>query len=312
MCSSPTTGPVDLLLEAIKAHPEILGFQTAWELTRLGVRLDCSMDDATMALRIAQERSRTGRIISGRVVYHTGCIGDLIAALPIIRHLGGASLKIGNFQVKEWQHRNMEGASYRAIEPLLKLQPYLDSVSFEDGAAHTHDLDNWRTHHRLNRTLTASQAAHLKITEPISMDPWLSGVTPSKESSGKLVVARSQRYHNNSFPWKMICRNHGPDMLFIGTEAEHSEFTAATNYYVPHWKTKDLLEAAELILGSAMFIGNQSSPCWVAMGLGHRLVQETHPSIHDSIVERENAIFHYSMRPRNQMRVMQLIGESLR
>jgi ADP-heptose:LPS heptosyltransferase len=53
--------------------------------------------------------------------------------------------------------------------------------------------------------------------------------------------------------------------------------------------TKNLLELAELISGSDLFIGNQSSPGWLAMAMGHPIIQESHASIHDSMVPRRNA-----------------------
>jgi hypothetical protein len=48
---------------------------------------------------------------------------------------------------------------------------------------------------------------------------------------------------------------------------------------------------ASLIAGSSLFIGNQSVHCWIAMALGHPLVQESWPQQQDSMVARDNAIF---------------------
>lgn len=219
--------------------------------------------------------------------YHTGDLGDIIAALPIIRHLGGGSLVIGNHLNPAW--RRMEGARFAAIEPLLSDQPYIKEVRFDHGAECAADLSEFRAHHRRDRTLTASQAAHLGLDEP-DMSPWLTA-TPSLESKGRIVVARTERYQNPLFPWDPLVNRHRDRILFVGTGEEHKQFTARYGP-VPYRPTANLWEVAALISGSALFVGNQSSPCWIAMGLGHPLIQETSHVVQDSVVPRANAQFY--------------------
>lgn len=226
-------------------------------------------------------------------IYHTGCQGDILASLPILRAIGGAHLVIGNFENPEWQHRNMEGARYEAIRPLLEIQPYVKSVSFEHRAAHTHDLANWRPKHRKDRTLTESQADWLGI-QGVDMAPWIMNVTPSPITAGKIMVARTPRYQNPSwsrFTWPKFAKGYGDRLMFIGLPEEHEAFCRMISRQIPRLETKTLLDAAELIAGSALFVGNQSCPCWIAMGLGHPLIQETSPQVQDSIVKRDNARF---------------------
>jgi hypothetical protein len=83
-------------------------------------------------------------------------------------------------------------------------------------------------------------------------------------------------------------------MSFIGFAEEYHAFLrdSGGTGMVTHIPTRNLLEMASLIRGSDLFIGNQSCHCWIAMGLGHRMIQETHSTIHDSIVARESARFY--------------------
>lgn len=226
-------------------------------------------------------------------VYHTGCQGDILASLPILKQIGGAHLRIGNFEEPQWQHRNMEGERYEAIRPLLEKQPYVLSVAFEHRAAHTHDLANWRPKHRKDRTLTESQADWLGIGK-VDMAPWIMNIDPSPVTMGKVVVARSPRYQNpdwTDFTWPRFSDEYGDKMMFIGLPEEHDAFCAMIHRRVPRLETKTLLDVAELIAGSLLFIGNQSCPCWIAMGLGHPMTQEVSPQVQDSIVRRNNARF---------------------
>lgn len=229
---------------------------------------------------------------SQAICYHTGCLGDIIAAGPVFRALGGVHLKIGNFKEAKWAHRNMEGKPFDSIKPLLEIQPYIKSVSFEHGAEHTYDLENWRVKHQKDWTLTRCQAEFLGLGD-VDMSPWIENVKPSEETKGKVVIARSARYQNPHFPWRGIVEHefHVGKCVFIGLEDEHAEFCNYVGQPIPYRSTRNLLEVAELIAGCALFIGNQSSPCWIAMGLGHRLIQETSPDVQDSMVKRDNAQF---------------------
>lgn len=303
------TDAVAIILKAAKKKPDILSFTSCWQLAQAGVKLpQMSMEEADAALESAKRESVHGRaketirkieersesgiklMLSHPTVYHTGCIGDIIAALPIIRQMGGAHLRIGNFKNADWQHRNMEGGPYAALLPLLEKQTYLRSIAFDHDCPHDYDLEHWRVHYKQLRTLTASQAAHIGIPY-VNMVPWLEGIVPSPESKGRIILARSERYQNPTLPWFRILEKNRDRFLFVGTAKEHKLFCAEYHCKVPHRPTADLLHVAQLIAGSDCFIGNQSSPCWLAMALGHPLIQETHITNQDSKVERPNAVF---------------------
>lgn len=223
------------------------------------------------------------------VFYHTGCIGDIIAALPIIRQLGGGALKIGDYKNPDWASKRMGGARYEAIRPLLEAQPYITSISFEDGAPHTHDLANWRSHHRKDRTLTESQASWLGITQPIDMNPWIGYVRPDPAMAGKIVITRTARYQNPTFPWHHLVSENWRRMVFIGLPDEHKAFVKTFGLPVAYRPTSDMMEVAEVIAGSELLICNQTAACWIGLGLGHPLIQETSPVTQDSIIRRPNA-----------------------
>src|SRR5262249_52973472 len=214
------------------------------------------------------------------------------AALPVIRQLGGGELIIGNHNPMHWGWRPMEGARFDAIKPLLAAQPYISAVRFErQPTKPDYDMSGFRRVYSPQSSLADAQDRWLNGND-LDLAPWLD-VEPSEQSKGRIVVARSSRYHNPTFPWRQLVSRYSKRMLFVGLREEFAEFlrdfgrTGAVTY-VP---TETLLVMAALIKGSDLFIGNQSCPCWIAMGLGHRMIQETHEYIHDSIVDRDNARF---------------------
>lgn len=224
-------------------------------------------------------------------IYSTGDIGDEIAKLPILRQLGGGYIRLGNhYRVNEGLHRVMEGEKFNFLLPLLKTIPYVKGVTYsENREGVQHDFSDWRSHYRPNRTLTASQADYVGLKD-IDMAPWIS-VEPSKETEGKIVIARSQRYHNLQFNWNRFLEPYEGRIIFLGFKAEYEAMCKNTSIPIGYQPVKDALEMAQLIAGSDLFIGNQSCACWLAMAMGHPLIQETYIAQPDSKVIRDNATF---------------------
>lgn len=217
---------------------------------------------------------------------HSGHCGDIIAALPIIRALGGGDLIV----TEDRAAAGMRGERFDALKPLLAAQPYITSVEWQDNPTQiTHTFVNFRTVYRRDRSLTESQADWLGVAD-VDMSPWLVA-DPWPTSKGKIVVARSGRYHNNTFPWRTFVAKYADRLLFVGHREEHTAFTAHCSKRVAYVNTATLAHVAKVIAGADLFVGNQSSPCWIAFGLGKPVIQETHPHILDSRVARDNTRF---------------------
>ncbi len=219
---------------------------------------------------------------------HTGDLGDVIAALPVIRQMGGGRLVMRDHPYcKDGQYRPIKGVKFQALRPLLEAQDYIESVEYDETCPVDIDFTHFRKHYSEQNTLTAAHAAHVRCAD-VDLSPWLH-VEPSATSAGRVIVARSERYHNDAFPWKRLAHQLRKKILFVGLREEHAAFQREAKCQVEYHPTADLLELAGLIAGSEFFIGNQSSPCWIAMALGHPLIQETSTWNPDSRIPRENA-----------------------
>lgn len=212
---------------------------------------------------------------------HSGDIGDIIASLPSVVALGG-----GHYVITEsvnGRRQSMRGPRFESIRPLLELQPYIRSVRWEDHPEKSdYDFTTFRHDGRLGEDLATWQARHLGVK--ISLDPWL--YVDRVEHEGRVVIARSPRYHAPGFPWReLVARHRNP--LFIGLPTEHSAFCAAFGR-VEYLPTENMLDVARVIAGASLFIGNQSSPMWVALGLGVPILQETHPLQPNTMIWRSN------------------------
>jgi len=217
---------------------------------------------------------------------HTADLGDIIACLPTIRALGGGHLIIGEKTGRDGGRESLRGARYESIKKLLEVQPYIDSVTWADQLPTTkYDFSTFRHDHIKGENLAQWQARHLGVT--ISEAPWLL-TTPSPKTKGRVLFARSQRYHSPSFPWdKAIARF--PDPLFVGLPDEYMAFQTKWGKPIEHYTASSLLELAQLIAGCELIVCNQSCPYWLAAGLGVPLIQETWAHDPNSVIDRPNA-----------------------
>ena len=228
-----------------------------------------------------------------RVFAIAGDIGDCIAMLPSIRHMGGGHIVVtppppGVGTGQGFCRESMEGARYESIRPLLECQPYIRSVSWGPLPAGAIDVSHFRTPPHFQENIIQCIARYLKLGR-VSEEPWLTVPFEGEAGKGPVVFSRSPRYHNTRMPLPGYAAEFR-DALFIGSPTEHAAFEKYVCRDVIYKPTKNLLEVAKLMMAARFVICNQSCPAWVAMGLGRPFVLEVCPdaSIQNSIVVREN------------------------
>lgn len=221
--------------------------------------------------------------MSGRAFWHSGDLGDIVAALPTIRATGGGELIIGYKQ--NGQRESLKGGRFESLVPLLLAQPYITSVRWGDPFRGCIDFSGFRDIPNDGMNLACWQAKYVNAV--VSMEPWL---TVKTQHHGRAVIARSARYHNPDFPWRAIVQKL-VDPIFVGLPEEHTEFCSFVGWQVEHVRCGNLLNLARLIAGAKVFVGNQSAPFWIAAALGTRAVQETWLDGRNSIIHRDG--LHY-------------------
>lgn len=212
---------------------------------------------------------------------HSGDLGDIIQALPILQAAGEDNY----LWLYDRPWTNTIERRYHLIEPLLAVQPYIKAVAVGNGKSINYDISNFRKVYNPFRTLTESQSYWMNQQYGLPLvtgeKPWLT-CGKSSMARGRVIVCRSPRYHNPHFPWKEIVQHLRQEILFLGLKEEHQDFCRQFGN-VEYRATKNMLEVAELIAGSELFIGNQSSPNSIAEGLKHPRIQETNQRVPDCI-----------------------------
>lgn len=237
--------------------------------------------------------------------YHSGAIGDVLYALYAIKKDGGGKIILGPEQHKTAAPgKPISEEQYQSLKPLLDKQPYLvgNSFAYQYRGRLNVDLNQFRNHwfniglrNETGINLLAEMHCYVLGLHHLfdHTEQWIFPTRPIK--TNKYVVNRSQRYRNAGFKWPGIVDQFGAqNLMFVGLDQEHKEFCQSCGQEVEHVKVDDFLHMANLIAGSLGFIGNQSAPCALAIGLGQRVIQEACQVSPDCVLLRKNLIAYLS------------------
>lgn len=229
------------------------------------------------------------------VFHHSGDFGDMIYALAAIKAKGGGVLYYSP-DLKDGHKTRVRATkqTFAQIEPLLDLQPYLWKAQWTGvlPASVDYDMNQFRNLLMGHPNSGSIFNFHHKITGTQYPEdkPWLVVDFPLTVPHRPVVVSRSLRYRNPDFPWRKIWEKHKDRMLFVGTREEHTDFIDTVGD-VPYLATSDMLALARVIYGAKVFIGNQSAPMAIALGLMTNVIQETWPEDANCIFARRTARF---------------------
>lgn len=211
--------------------------------------------------------------------YHSGSMGDIIYSLPTIIALGG-----GNLYIKK-------EAQYYTLRRLIAIQPAIDQVLC--GHAGT-SLDGYRTIERkafkensggkhLAQCHLEALGVEFDLTKPWLFSDVASRVIVPFSNSPRIwgrvepyiIVSRSTRYHDKEkIDWKLL--KQYANTIFIGYDKEYRAFEKVAEFSPLRLICEDALIMAEVIKGSALFIGNQSLAFAIAEALKHPRVLEVY------------------------------------
>jgi len=227
----------------------------------------------------------------------TGDLGDCAFLLNLIRQIPSGPHTLCLRSSPSTKAKGPEGVQrmYDLLAPLVRLQPYIEDIRIIQPG----DPVDWKSedfrerHYSKGETLMQAHCNHLVKTHGIGQNftafmPWLLNVEPSSRSKGRVVINRTGRYRNPVFPWTEVVAHFRNRLLFVGLKHEWREFIGHHGY-VGYQPTDNMLEVAQLIKGSDLFIGNQSCANAIAEGLKHNSIQEVSLEFPDCVYVRPNA-----------------------
>lgn len=221
---------------------------------------------------------------------HSGDIGDLIYGLPVIRYLGYSDIYLNP---RGLSTKKIDGSpsgfnenTIKLLTPLLESQPYIRKVLHWNDNPVIVDMDYFRKVEVGILNLCEKILYSFSVPFSETNMPWIS---VAEKKVAPFVFARSFRYRNDDMDYcKFI--DHKNDCIFVGLEEEHKDFCERFTE-IPYYPVKNLLELAEVINGSEVFYGNQSSPMAIAISMHKKIVQESFKSHPDCVFDQKNAVY---------------------
>jgi hypothetical protein len=210
---------------------------------------------------------------------HSGDFGDILYFLPAMKYRPGHLF----IAPASFTRQRLTPEVFKTIAPLLESQPYVKSVREYTPDINIVDADFWRKSYD-NGSLAEAQLKQLNVPLDMLNEPWLS---VSKNKVASCVVNRTARYHEN-FPIERVTH----DAVFIGTPIEYEEYCKEFKK-IPYYKTNGLLEAAQVIAGADLYIGNQSSCLAICIGLKQNAAVEVWLPGENCYFKRDNVKYYY-------------------
>ncbi len=214
---------------------------------------------------------------------HSGNLGDLIYALPVIKEL--SKTHTCNFYIKTNEkipieyYKHPAGGVYidnRMLDlflPLIKEQKFIKEVSEFTNQKIDIDLNLFR---KLPVNICFNSPRWYFQITGIQVDlsaPYLE-VSNHEKISGKIVIHRTFRHRNQFINYSFL--KDYKDLVFIGTTDEFEDLKKEVPN-LEHYNCKDFLEMAKIIKSSKFFIGNQSIAYPMAEGLKVPRLLEAEP-----------------------------------
>lgn len=228
---------------------------------------------------------------------HSGDRGDLVYALPTIKHLGGGKLYLNatprdRVILEDGSLSLFNEAKIRSIIPLLLDQEYISEVVFWNGERVGFDFDTFRgTRNLTHYNLCDAQLEMFKVAKEVRDKPWLR-VKRKTKLDYDIVIARSPRYHNHQINWREMYPFIEGRAVFVGHPSEHAAFQAVCGP-LPYMQTNNMLELARIIDAAKIFIGNQSCPYAIAEGLKKTCILEVCPHVPNCLFPRYDCFHMY-------------------
>jgi hypothetical protein len=229
---------------------------------------------------------------------HSGDLGDITFALPVIRAMGGGVLYLDpegglNSPTVKFVNKSRTKLDAKSIDmliPILKQQPYVEDVRHWHGEPVDHDLDEFRNFLGFNN-LSDSHLAAFGLPTSERDAAWIQIADPIAIPDRPIVVNRSIRYHGNYTFWEANLPHLSPKCIFVGYPKDYEIFLYTFGHEIPYYPTPELLTLARVIAGCQLFMGNQGFPHALAEGMKKNLVNEVFQHRPAAIFKREGA--HY-------------------
>ena len=215
---------------------------------------------------------------------HSGGRGDIVYALPAIKRLGGGTLYIDVSRSE--LSSPISSTDVSLFSELLCGEDYIERVESWTSQRYDVDLDDFRLHLTRRRHLAESHALVIGRSVDLSV-PWLDAGRFTSHGVAEIIVSRTPRFHG-FVDWRTLSPFQDK-VAFVGTRKEYTRFQLETGLAIRYEVTSSYVDLVKVILGSSLFVGNQSFPFSLAEAFKHPRVLEIFPDVPNCMPHGANA-----------------------
>ena len=214
---------------------------------------------------------------------HSGHLGDLIYALPVIKEL--AKDHVCHFYIQANKnmpveyHKHPAGNVYiddrmlNLFLPLMKEQKFIHKVEKYNNQEIDINFDIFREIFPNIHFNSPRWYFHITGVQVDLADPYLD-VKPHEKIKNKIVIHRTFRHRNQFINYKFLEKYK--NLIFIGLKDEYEDLKQDIKN-LEFYDCKDYLEMAQIIKACKFFIGNQSIAYPIAEALKVPRILEAEP-----------------------------------
>ena len=243
-------------------------------------------------------KNRKGK--EGNTFLCSGDIGSIIACMYIMKKAGGGILYLNSnpangLPLNQMGTPAIKPASFSIqgftlIKPLLEAQSYVKAVlPYTGNEEITFDLDCYRICYFIPELIDKTHCIMmlaLKETWGTAVSfkkPWIE-VPEKKELDRKLIVGRSILWHGGEIMYTINRDDITEGAHFIGSQTEYIMFMNTSSSTPWRLNPKDMLETAEMVVGSEKVMCNDCELYWLALALGVKSIDfELCPDVYNCL-----------------------------
>lgn len=217
---------------------------------------------------------------------HSGHIGDLVYALPVIKEIAKTKkcnlyIRVNHSLGKKAYYKHPSGnimindRIFSMALPLLETQKYINSVKKWNNEKIDIDLDLFREFPFSNDFHSIRWYYHITGFQPDMSLPFIDA-EPEEKFKDKIVVVRTFRGTNPLIDYSFL--NKYDNLLFLGIKSEYENFVKVvpnTEFY----DANSFLEIAQIMKAAKFVITNQTFAFALSEGLKVNRILEANPFI---------------------------------
>tara|TARA_Y100000590_G_scaffold410929_1_gene504433 strand:- start:4133 stop:5047 length:915 start_codon:yes stop_codon:yes gene_type:complete len=215
---------------------------------------------------------------------HSGHLGDLVYALPVIKELSKNHVCHfyiqANKKIPVEYYKHPAGGVYiddRMLDlwlPLMKEQKFIHKVEKYNNQEIDINFDIFRTLPVNIHFNSPRWYFHISGIQVDLAEPYLE-VEPHEKIKNKIVIHRTFRHRNQFINYKFL--ENYENLIFIGTKDEYDDLKKDVKN-LEIYDCKDYLDMARVIKACKFFIGNQSVAYPIAEALKVPRILEAEPN----------------------------------